>query len=145
MSRAGRAWDDSGGATPEHVGEAESVDRLRDENAELRRELAALKESQSAAPAPAEGEWPREIIYDQLSVSPGKVLAQLGGVTKQRMKEGRIPNSAEFGYLPKPSDDEEQLQADYLRWGYCRASAQIPLFLASLLCAARRCAGPACR
>ena len=126
MPGAGRAWDDSGGATPEHVGEAESVDRLRDENAELRRELAALKESQSAAPAPAEGEWPKEIIYDQLSVSPGKVLAQLGGVTKQRMKEGRIPNSAEFGYLPKPSDDEEQLQADYVRWGYCRASRSTP-------------------
>ena len=42
------------------------------------------------------------------------------------MKEGRIPNSAEFGYLPKPSDDEEQLQADYLRWGYCRASRSNP-------------------
>jgi hypothetical protein len=72
-----------------------------------------------AAEVGSGGGWPKEIIYDQLSVSAGKVLAQLSGLSEQLMQEGRISNSDDFDQLPRPSDDEAQLQADYIRWGYC--------------------------
>ena len=43
-SRRQGAWDDSGGHTPARVaGDTQVIDRLRDENAELRAELAELK------------------------------------------------------------------------------------------------------
>ena len=127
------AWDDSGQATPAVVDD--DMARLRQENAKLREELAAARQGRDgagdAAAAAAEGgaaeggaggEWPTEIVYDQLSVPAGKVLSQLSGISKQRMREGRIRNAAELDYLPKPSSDEAQLQADYVRWGYCCAS-----------------------
>ena len=140
------AWDDSGQATPAVVDD--DMARLRQENAKLREELAAARQGRDgagdaaaeggAAEGGAGGEWPTEIVYDQLSVPAGKVLSQLSGISKQRMREGRIRNSAEFDYLPKPSSDEAQLQADYVRWGYCLVKdacspAQVESMLGTLL------------
>ena len=46
------------------------------------------------------------------SISAGRLLKQLTGVAKERMKAGRIRNSSDFDYLPKPSADEATLEAD---------------------------------
>ena len=102
---------------------AEEPDLAR-ENARLKAELAALKQSlagggEAEAEAGAAAPWPTVLDYDEQSVSPGELLAQLAGISKQRMKEGRIRNSSEFDYLPKPTADEAQLEADFIRWGYC--------------------------
>ena len=51
--------------------------------------------------------------------SAGHVLKQLAGLSKARMQAGRIRNSNALDYLPKPSADESQLEADFVRWGYC--------------------------
>ena len=53
------------------------------------------------------------------SLSAGRLLKQLTGLAKERMKAGRIRNSDDFDYLPKPSADDAQLEADFVRWGYC--------------------------
>ena len=109
----------------------EAVSRLREENARLRQELAQLRAERDCAPAdvaPQTATWQREmqrgIVYADgrsptSSLSAGRVLAQLSGLSKERMKSGRIRDSSEFEYLPKPSADESQLEADFVRWGYC--------------------------
>lgn len=134
------AWDDSGQATPAVV--VDDMARLREENAKLRAELVVAKQTlheQGGDTVTAESrEWPTEIVYDQLSVSAGKVLRQLSGISKQRMQAAHIRNSNEFDYLPKPSDDQAQLQADFVRWGYCLVKdacspAQVESMLATLV------------
>ena len=104
----------------------ETAARLRDENARLRSELAQLraKKETSANAASWEGEMARGIAYTDgqsrtSSLSASRLLKQLAGLSKERMKAGRIRNSNEFDYLPKPSADEAQLEADFVRWGYC--------------------------
>lgn len=104
----------------------EAISRLRQENAQLRAELAALRSQQ--APAGEGASWETEmaagIVYSDdrshtSAKSPWRVLKQLAGLSKERVKAGRIRNSDEFDYLPKPSADEAQLEADFIRWGYC--------------------------
>ena len=104
----------------------ELMQRLREENAQLRAELAELRSQR--APAPADASWASEmaagIVYSDdrshtSSKSSGRLLTQLSGLSKERMKAGRIRNSDEFDYLPKPSADEAQLESDFIRWGYC--------------------------
>ena len=53
------------------------------------------------------------------ALAAGRLLKQLAGISKQRMKAGRIRNSSDFDYLPAPAADEAQLEADFVRWGYC--------------------------
>ncbi len=113
----------------------ELMQRLREENAQLRAELAELRSQR--APAPADASWASEmaagIVYSDdrshtSSKSSGRLLTQLSGLSKERMKAGRIRNSDEFDYLPKPSADEAQLESDFIRWGYCLvADAMTPV------------------
>ena len=92
------AAEGAAGPTPE---------ALLAENAALKAELAALRQtlaldgSRAAAAEPTE--WPTTLDYDkQAGHSP---LAQIAGVSKERMKQGLIRNSDEFEYLPKPTAD----------------------------------------
>lgn len=116
----------SSGDLPVVPSDEEALRRLREENAQLRAELARLRAFQ-ATPAGA-ADWDaamaRGIGYADghsptSAVPAGRVLRQLTGVAKERMKSGRIRNSSDFDYLPKPSADEGQLEADFVRWGYC--------------------------
>ena len=113
------------GPLPAVPSDVETVDALRRENARLRTELAALKEPN---PALAQSEWDdamRAGIGYSDSRSPtgagsaGRLLTQLSGVAKERMKAGRIRNSSDFDELPKPSTNAAELEADFVRWGYC--------------------------
>ncbi|MCY3840370.1 MAG: phytanoyl-CoA dioxygenase family protein [Gammaproteobacteria bacterium] len=103
----------------------ETVARLRKENARLRAELAELRtEANPSADTTWEAEMARGIAYADgrsptSSLSAGRLLKQLAGLSKERMKVGLIRNSSEFEYLPKPSADETRLEADFVRWGYC--------------------------
>ena len=103
----------------------ESTARLRAENARLRAELAQLRTEKGMSTDTAwEAEMARGIVYADgqsptSSLSAGRLLKQLAGLSKERMKAGLIRNSSEFDYLPKPGTDEAQLEADFVRWGYC--------------------------
>lgn len=104
----------------------ETISRLRSENASLRSDLESLraKESTSDMDRTWESEMVRGITYSDgqshtSSIGAGKLLKQLTGISKERMKAGRIRNSSELDYLPRPSEDEAQLEADFVRWGYC--------------------------
>ena len=103
----------------------ESIAQLRHENAQLRAELSQLRSHQAAA---TDGTWDvatqQGIAYADgvsttSSLSPGRLLKQLNGLAKQRQEAGLIRNSDEFDYLPIPRDDQAELEADFVRWGYC--------------------------
>lgn len=108
---------------PDH---GEALARLRDENARLRAELAQLRAFQDGTAR--DERW--ETAMDQgigyadgrsptSALSAGRLLRQLTGLTKERLKAGAIRNSSDFDELPKPSADEAKLEADFVRWGYC--------------------------
>ena len=105
--------------------DAVALDRLREENSRLRAELEALRGATASATESPWGAAMREGIgyasgKSQTSAgSAGRLLAQLAGVSKERVKAGAISNASEFDYLPRPSSDEAQLEADFVRWGYC--------------------------
>ncbi|MDE0690728.1 MAG: phytanoyl-CoA dioxygenase family protein [Gammaproteobacteria bacterium] len=115
------------------VAEADTVvARLRAENAQLRAELARAKGDGAGlgvdGAATGDGSWQEAmrlgIAYadnrsSTSAASAGHLLSQLSGLSKERMKAGRIANSSDFDYLPRPSADEAQLEADFVRWGYC--------------------------
>ena len=109
-------------AVPDHD---ETVARLRKENARLRADLAELRtQAKPSADTTWEAEMAGGITYADgrsptSSLSAGRLLKQLAGLSKERMKAGLIRNSSEFEYLPTPSADEAQLEADFVRWGYC--------------------------
>lgn len=104
----------------------EMLSRLRDENARLRAELAQLRAFQDAPSRDSgwEAAMDRGIGYADgrspvSALSAGPLLRQLTGLTKERLKAGTIRDSDEFDYLPKPSADAAELEADFVRWGYC--------------------------
>lgn len=113
------------GTLPEVADSQEALARLRDENAHLRAELAALRSyRETTGDTTWEAEMERGIVYaDGKSATSartaGRMLAQLSGITKERMKAGKIPDSRDFDCLPTPSADEAKLEADFVRWGYC--------------------------
>ncbi len=114
------------GRLPAVADHDETMARLRDENARLRSELARLraKSETSSDAASWDDEMARGIVYTDgrsptSSLSAGRLLKQLAGLSKERMKAGRIRNTSDIDYLPKPSADEAQLEADFVRWGYC--------------------------
>jgi len=85
------------------------------EIAELRLEIARLKarvagEDQDESLARAD--WPTESTYGD----PPRSGARLVGITKHR---DRIRPSSDYPELPTPTEDLAQLEADFVRWGYC--------------------------
>ena len=114
------------GSLPNVADYGEVIAGLRDENARLRAELAQLR-AYGEEPQPKatwEAEAHRGIVYADghsrnSSLSAGRLLKQLAGLSKERMKAGRIRDSDALDYLPKPSADAAQLEADFVRWGYC--------------------------
>ena len=86
-----------------------------EEIAELKAEIARLKamvdqsDGDSATP---QREWPTKITYGEQPYSG----ARLGGITKRREK---IRPSTDFPEVPSPTSDPDQLEADFVRWGYC--------------------------
>jgi len=114
------------GSLPTVADGEKALERLREENARLRAELAQLRCDHAGAPEEAawDAEMRRGIVYADgssttSSLSAGRLLAQLSGISKERMKAGRIPDSSDFDYLPRPSGDAVRLEADFVRWGYC--------------------------
>lgn len=101
----------AGVTTAPTLSAAEEIAELKAENARLKTLL--LEQEQSPEPSEGSGdEWPTEITYDELPYSG----ARLGGITKQREK---IRPTTDFPELPQPTRDDAQLQADFIRWGYC--------------------------
>ncbi|MXW54076.1 MAG: phytanoyl-CoA dioxygenase family protein [Gammaproteobacteria bacterium] len=114
------------GILPEVADQEETIQRLRAENARLRSDLEHLV-AKSLATSSSDS-WTtamkRGIEYSDgqshtSSISAGRLLRQLSGISKERMKAGKIRNSNDFEYLPRPSTDETQLESDFVRWGYC--------------------------
>ena len=121
---------DRGSSASGHLPEVPDADqlvaRLRAENARLTAELARLRGSAGGAAVQTtwEDEMRRGIAYADgrsatSALSAGRLLKQLAGISKARMKDGRVRNSSDFDYLPQPSADEARLEADFVRWGYC--------------------------
>ncbi len=113
------------GNLPEVPTAHESVKELREENARLRAEIAQLRPHHVD---PHDLSWDAAItrgiayadgVSHTSSLSPGRVLKQLSGIAKQRQEDGLIRDSGEFDYLPKPRSDQTELEADFVRWGYC--------------------------
>lgn len=114
------------GPLPVVSDEKSVINELRQENAQLQAELANLRSKKPVDTHSQEWESAMQqgITYangksSTSAQTAGHLLQQLTGISKQRMKEGLIPDSSEFDYLPLPSADEEQLEADFIRWGYC--------------------------
>ena len=114
------------GSLPTPVDEAADLARLRAENARLRAELAELRAGRGNAPATdswqaaMRGGIPYSDGKSAASArSAGRLLKQLTGLAKERLNAGRIRDSSDFDQLPKPTADEGQLEADFVRWGYC--------------------------
>lgn len=107
----------------------ETIRRLRSENVQLRKDLRKVQEKQDLIDNPRSWQSAMRagIGYSDghshtSAIGAGRLLKQLAGISKERMKAGHIRNSTEIDYLPVPSDDEAQLEADFVRWGYCLVS-----------------------
>lgn len=87
---------------------ADEIAELRAEVERLNARLAEYENNDQAEP----GEYPTEITYADQPMSG----ARLGGITKERE---RIRPSTDFPELPVPTKDKAQLEADFMRWGYC--------------------------
>ncbi|MFP6853994.1 MAG: phytanoyl-CoA dioxygenase family protein [Pseudomonadales bacterium] len=114
------------GPLPVVASQDETIASLRDEVAQLRAELEQLRvhQTEPAFRTTWETEMEHGIVYTDghsrtSSMSAGRLLKQFSGLSKERMKSGQIRDSRDFDYLPNPSSDEEQLEADFVRWGYC--------------------------
>eukprot|EP01043_Picozoa_sp_COSAG02_P012120 COSAG02_NODE_461_length_21848_cov_235.681043_9_plen_439_part_00 len=96
------------------------------EIAQLRAELHRLRltgpqprTDDGRAPAAAEQTmWPEcglKITYGK-NASPHPSTAT---IMRDRFREESICPSSDFGYLPQPTTDGDQLEHDFVRWGYC--------------------------
>ena len=127
------------GTLPATPTNADALAQLRDENARLRAELAQLRghgqtqQGNDAKDASWDSAMRRGIAYANgsshtSSLSAGRLLKQLAGLSKERLAARRIRDSSDVGGLPRPSADEAQLEADFVRWGYCLvADAMTPV------------------
>lgn len=113
------------GDLPVVPGSFESIDRLRQENAQLRAEISQLRTHQAGTSNSAwdtamqQGITYADGVSQTSSFTAGRLLKQLSGIAKQCQEDGSIRNSNEFEYLPKPQSDQAALEADFVRWGYC--------------------------
>ena len=126
------ATSSTSGKLPKVAETDDVVARLRAENAKLRAELAQARTGGIGpgvdGATAGDGSWQEAmrlgIAYaDDRSAtsagSAGRLLSQLSGLSRERMQAGRIRSSSDFDYLPRPSADEAELEADFVRWGYC--------------------------
>ena len=82
-----------------------------DELLELRREVARLR--RLLEPGVEENDsWPETIPYGEQPMSGARLM----GITRDRE---RVRRSSDFPELPVPTADQSQLEADFMRWGYC--------------------------
>ena len=107
----------AGATTAPMLTAADEIEQLKAEVARLKAQLAAqvrdAAQASSGAPkANVDAPWPTEITYGQQPYSG----ARLAGITKQRDK---VLRTDAFPELPKPTTDQAQLEADFIRWGYC--------------------------
>ena len=81
---------------------------------ELKAEIENLKSMLKAQNPVSSGEsiWPTQVDYYKQPYSGAK----LTGLTKDRDKIG---STEEYSELPKPTKNLSQLEADFIRWGYC--------------------------
>jgi ectoine hydroxylase-related dioxygenase (phytanoyl-CoA dioxygenase family) len=104
---------DQGVTTAPTPSAAEEIAQLRAEIERLQAVIATgTPEGEAGADRVAEGAWPRRITYGR-QVHSG---SQLSGLSRERE---RIRPSTDFPELPAPTRDQEQLEADFIRWGYC--------------------------
>jgi ectoine hydroxylase-related dioxygenase (phytanoyl-CoA dioxygenase family) len=92
-----------------------AADEIRDLQAEVARLKARLADTETGeepGEEPEPGEYPKEINYNAQPMSG----ARLSGITKER---DRIEPSTNYPELPAPTKDQAQLEADFMRWGYC--------------------------
>ncbi len=99
---------EEGVTTAPALSAADEIAELRNEVARLNARLAELE----ADEAGESSEYPTEITYADQPMSGTRLV----GITKQRE---RIRPSTDFPELPTPTTDQAQLEADFVRWGYC--------------------------
>ncbi len=96
-------------STAPHLSIENELAELRNENTRLRNLLAAATNGVAADPTDV---WPETISYHDQPFSG----ARLAGITKDRTA---IRASTDFAELPTPTNDQRQLEKDFVRWGYC--------------------------
>ena len=87
---------------------ADEIEELRQEVVRLKAQLAQTDQGAVSNDIP----WPTKITYGGVPLSG----ARLGGLTNDR--DSILPTTDVPG-LPEPTTDEGQLEADFVRWGYC--------------------------
>lgn len=111
MSAVTPSLADQGVSTAPTPSAAEEIAQLKAEVERLKAIVAAGAPDAETGADPG-GAWPRRITYGR-QVHSGP---RLSGLTKARE---RIRPSTDFPDLPAPTRDREQLEADFIRWGYC--------------------------
>ena len=117
-----------GVSTAPLVSAEQEIAQLRDEVARLRAQLSASASPSSLQHAGADDQlggsaevWPErglKITYGD-NVSPHPNTAT---IMRDRFKEGTIRPATDFAHLPRPTSDHDQLEHDFVRWGYCIVS-----------------------
>ena len=133
MSETQDKSSSASGELPVPADAQETIVQLQAENASLRAELEQLRGFPAVALEETddrtwESEMAKGITYaDGVSHNSartsGRILKQLTGLSGTRGDTGQIRDSSDFDYLPKPSSDQGQLEADFVRWGYCLVEA----------------------
>lgn len=118
-----RAPRDDSGLTPSRTEQgvntaptlsaADEIAQLRAENERLKKLLD--QQGKLVMPGPIGGLRGSKIHYDKYPFSG----ARLGGITGKALKAGTIKQTTDFPYLPQATTDMDQLEADFMRWGYC--------------------------
>ena len=98
---------EAGVTTAPTLSAADEISELRAEVNRLQGLLRAQDPSASSGTS-----WPDEITYADYPYSG----VRLTGITKDRQA---VRPTTEFQELPEPTIDEAQLEADFVRWGYC--------------------------
>lgn len=104
--------EDVGVSTAPTLSAADEIAGLRLEVERLRSQLAAQGE-QASDEVTDNASWPTEINYHQYPYSD----VTLGGITKKQ--RDKIRPTTDFPELPRPTLEQAQLEADFMRWGYC--------------------------
>lgn len=98
---------DQGVTTAPTLTATEEVEALRIEVTRLKRAL----ELASSDTGPSDN-YPKEIDYGSAPISGARLM----GLTKDR---DHVRPSTDFPELPQPTINQSELEADFMRWGYC--------------------------